>query len=343
MGLLSGPNSAEVKFQSAGREILASLHTSRYLDALQNSAAGQWDIHALHMGIGGPDTPVFKGMYEYGALACGASVRGAEMLLGGEAEVAFNPAGGLHHAGPEHAAGFCYINDVAIACKYLADKGRKVLYLDIDVHHGDGVQNAFYENNHVLTISMHETGRILFPGTGFENEIGAGDGRGYAVNIPLPPGTYDDAYLTCFNEIVVPLVQVFKPDVFVLELGADALAGDPLAHLKLTNAVYSTILEFLLECEKPLLVTGGGGYHVENTVRAWSLAWSVMTGEHHDNQAMSFGLGGVMLESTDWRGGFQDRELPVSDQQRRSVEPAIAITMKKIKDTVFPIHGLNPL
>ena len=340
MGLLGGPLTKVVEIGPAPRNILESLHTPEYLDALIKSQNGNWTIDALNMGIGGPDTPVFKGMYDYTALVCGASIKGADLLLAGEADVAFNPSGGLHHAFPALAAGFCYINDVAIACKYLASKGKKVLYLDIDVHHGDGVQDAFYDSSQVLTISMHETGKVIFPGTGFEDEIGIGEGTGFSVNIPFPPETYNDIFMAGFNSVVVPLVHKFNADVIVLELGADALAGDPLAHLKLTNDVYRKILEFLLALDKPILMTGGGGYHVENTVRAWSYAWSVITGDHQTAEKMNFGLGGVMLESTDWMGGLQDRELVVTKEQKELVDPVVKKTIQKVKDLVFPYHGI---
>ena len=338
-GLLGGSGKEELDFDAADRTHLEILHTPRYLDALIKCGGGEWGIHDLEMGIGGPDSPVFSAMYEHGALVTGATLTGADLLLSKDVDIVFNPSGGLHHAGPERAAGFCYVNDVAIACLYLANQSKKVLYLDVDVHHGDGVQNACYERNDVLTISMHETGRMLFPGTGFVDEIGRGNGRGYSVNIPLPPETYDGAYMSCFNDIVVPLAGAYKPDVIVFELGADALAGDPLAHLKLTNKVYAKILRYLLKLNIPLLMTGGGGYHVENTVRAWALAWGVVTGE--EARDMNIGLGGVMLESTDWMGGLQDMELSVSDEQKRIVDPVIEKTIGEIKEIVFPIHGLS--
>jgi acetoin utilization protein AcuC len=340
MGLLGTASKRIVDFGAAPREKLESVHTPHYLDNLEKFQKVIPDVEALYMGIGGPDTPAFDGMYGYSALAVGASLKGADLILTGEADVAFNPSGGLHHAMPARAAGFCYMNDVAIACKHLVSQGKRVLALDIDVHHGDGTQHVFYESNQVMTISMHENGRYIFPGTGFTHEIGNDAGRGFAVNMPLPPETYNDAFMTCFNDIVVPLVENYAADVIVFELGADALNGDPLAHLKLTNDVYRQVIEFLLSMNTPLLMTGGGGYHIDNTVRAWSLAWCVLTDEHESMDAMNLGLGGVMLESTDWMGGFQDRELPVSDQQRRAVEPEIEKIITALKNTVFPIHGL---
>lgn len=338
MGLLGSPSKREVEFETAPRELLELVHTPRYLDKLKEHQTKVLDIEALYMGIGGGDTPAFDGMYDYSALSVGASIKGAELLLSSEVDFAFNPSGGLHHAMPELAAGFCYMNDVAIACKYLANQGKRVLYLDVDVHHGDGTQKVFYDTDQVMTISMHENGKYIFPGTGFTDEIGDGKGRGFSVNLPLPPNTYDVAFMTCFNEVVAPLMTNFAPDVIVFELGADGLAGDPLAHLKLTNKVYAKIIRFLMGMNIPILMTGGGGYHVDNTVRAWSLGWCTLVGE--EPRDMNLGLGGVMLESMDWMGGFQDMELAVTEAEKKSVEPEIEKIINTLKDTVFPVHGL---
>jgi acetoin utilization protein AcuC len=291
------------------------------------------------MGLGTADCPVFAGMYEYALLAVGATLTGAQLILDAKAHVAFNPSGGYHHAHPERAAGFCYVNDVALACMVLAEQGKKVLYLDVDVHHGDGVAYAFYDRDDVMTISLHQNPRTLFPGTGFEDEIGTGKGRGYCVNVPLPIGTYDDAYMLAIKTVVLPLIRAFKPDVFVFELGADALAGDPLANLALTNNVYVDVINHLLAFDKPILMTGGGGYNIENTVRAWALAWSVLCGADAGVDH-NIGLGGVMLQSTEWQGGLRDRVLPLSSQQRDSVLPALNTTLDTLKASLFPLHGL---
>jgi len=339
MGLLAGPDRAERLPVPATRGDIETFHTPRYLDTLQRAEAGHLDVDGLYMGLGTADCPIFKGLYDYAALACGATLTGARLLLSSETRIAFNPSGGFHHAFPERAAGFCYVNDVAIACIELAARGKRVLYLDVDVHHGDGVQHAFYERPDVMTISLHETGKLIFPGTGFEDEIGAGEGKGYAVNVPLPPGTYDDAYMKAFDALVMPLAPAFDPDVIVLELGLDALAGDPLAHLALTNNTHAEILNRVLGLDKPLLVTGGGGYHVDNTVRGWALAWAILCGEDEAGGA-NVGLGGVMMETTDWHGGLCDRALVPSDRQRREVEPAIDATIEAVKANVFALHGL---
>ena len=339
MGLLSSSGNSEVAPEPAERIVLKKFHSARYLHALKTSARGRWSAEALDMGIGSPDCPTFKGLYEYAVLAAGGTLAAAKMILSGETELAFNPSGGYHHAGPELAAGFCYINDVALASIVLAEQGKRVLYLDVDVHHGDGVANAFYNRSDVMTVSLHQNPKTLFPGTGFEHEIGTGEGEGYCVNVPLPMGTYDQAYMQAFEAIALPLMTAYNPDVIVFELGADALADDPLANLSLTNNVYAEIINHLMCFGKPILATGGGGYNVENTVRAWALAWSIFCGADQ-GEDINHAIGGVLLESTEWQGGLRDRALAVSDAQREAVMPAIEATIEKIKTTIFPIHEI---
>ena len=339
MGLLSGPGRSMAAPEPAERVVIKKFHSARYLHALKAASRGKWDIEALSMGIGSQDCPVFKGLYEYACLATGATLLGADLLVGGKADIAFNPSGGYHHAGPEKAAGFCYINDVALACIVLAEQTKKVLYLDVDVHHGDGVAYAFYDRCDVMTISLHQNPKTLFPGTGFADEIGTGLGEGYCVNVPLPVGTYDQMYMKAFKAIVLPLIGAYDPDVIVFELGADALAGDPLGNLQLNNNVYADVINHLLGFDKPILATGGGGYHVGNTVRAWALAWSLFAGAD-EGEDMNPAVGGVLLESTEWQGGFRDRRLAVGQSQREAVIPVIDKTIKKLKETIFPIHGL---
>jgi acetoin utilization protein AcuC len=340
MGLLSEAQVAEVAPVAAPRAVLKKFHSARYLHALKEAEGGRWELDALRMGIGTDDCPIFRGMYDYGVLAAGGTLVGAEQILSGAAQAAFNPSGGYHHAFPEKAAGFCYINDNALACMVLAEAGKRVLYLDVDAHNADGVAYAFYRRSDVMTISLHENPKTLFPGTGFEDEIGEGEGRGYCVNLPLPVGTFDQAYLHAFEAVVLPLIRAYHPDVIVFELGADALAGDPLAHLYLTNNTYVEIIRHLLRFEKPILATGGGGYHVENTVRAWALAWSVLSGQETEH-GLEPVMGGVMLQSTDWQGGLRDRELPVTSQQRETVLPALEASVETIKAKIFPLHGLK--
>jgi acetoin utilization protein AcuC len=339
MGLLSGSDRRKIPPEPAEQVILEKFHSADYLHALKNASEGNLTAESLNMGIGTPDCPVFTGLYDYAVLAAGGTLIAAKLILSGSADVAFNPSGGYHHAGPERASGFCYINDVALACMVLAEEGKKVLYLDVDVHHGDGVANAFYVRCDVMTISLHEDPVALFPGTGFADEIGTGKGKGYCVNVPLPIGTYDQMYMKVFNTIVMPLINSYDPDVIVFELGADALVGDPLAHLCLTNNTHADIIKLLLSFNKPILATGGGGYNVENTARVWALAWSVLCSDNNEYD-MNIGAGGVMLESTDWEGGLRDREYVVRNQQKEIVLPGIEATIETIKAKVFPVHGL---
>jgi acetoin utilization protein AcuC len=339
-GLLGGENRIEVAHGQATIAELERFHSASYLKELQRAAAGDLTVQGLRMGLGGPDTPVFKEMLEYGAWACGAALTAADLLLTREADVAFNLWGGFHHAMEAKAGGFCYLNDVVLACLKLAAAGKRVLYLDLDAHHGDGVQSAFYRRNDVLTISLHESGKTLYPWSGFEDELGEGPGKGYNVNVPLPAEAYDEAFLIAFDHIVVPLIDAFVPDVMVLELGMDILAGDPLTHLRMTNNVVAEIVERLLRYPHPVLVAGGGGYHVENTVRGWALAWRAFCGEK-DEYDFGFGMGGVMLGSSEWAGGLRDRTLPVTPQQRQAVELELQTTIETITNTVFRIHGIR--
>jgi acetoin utilization protein AcuC len=339
LGLLHSSGCVEVQPEKASITQLQEFHTSAYLEELQRAAQGDLTVTGLGMGLGGPDTPVFKDQFEYGAWACGGSLKGADLLLAREVDIAFSLLGGFHHALAEKASGFCYLNDVVLACMRLANAGKRVVYLDIDAHHGDGVQAAFYHRKDVLTISMHESGRTLFPWGGFENEMGEGAGLGYNVNVPLPAGTYDEAFLRAFDRIVLPLLKANAPDCIVLELGLDTLSGDPLTHLQLSNNAIVDVLQSLLALKKPMLVAGGGGYHVENTVRGWALAWRTCCDER-DDDAFSLGLGGVMMGSSEWAGGLRDRALFVPPEQRQAVEGELSDTINSVINQIFPHHGL---
>jgi acetoin utilization protein AcuC len=338
-GLLGTPECREVLPDPATRDELLTFHTAEYLQVLEKAAAGHLGVEGLHMGLGTPDTPVFPDLYHYGALAAGAALRAADLLLRGEVEIAFNLLGGFHHAMPARAAGFCYLNDIVLACERLARAGKRVLCLDVDAHHGDGTQAAFYDRSDVLTVSLHESGKTLFPWGGFEDEIGAGPGAGYNVNLSLPAGTYDEAFLHALNRVVFPLIKAYDPDMVVLELGMDTLAGDPLTHLSLTNNAHAELLESLIQLRKPLLVEGGGGYHVENTVRGWALAWQTCEKPSADHD-LSAGLGGVMIGSAEWSGGLRDHTRPVTEAQRQAVEPTLEASIRTILKTLFRYHNL---
>ena len=339
LGLLDGKCGRESTPVRATKSELKNFHSTKYLEALQRAADGKMSREHLSMGLGTPDCPVFKDMFDFASWACGATLTGAELILSGETNIAFNPSGGFHHARAEKASGFCYLNDLVLACMRFSSNDKRVLYLDIDAHHGDGVQEAFYETNQVMVISLHESGKTLWPGTGFEDETGNGAGKGFTVNVPLPIGIWDAAYLEVFTEIVIPLIKAYEPDIFVLQSGMDALAGDGLAHLELTNNAHAEIIDRLLRFNKPMLVTGGGGYHVDNTVRGWALVWEILCGSG-DESNLASGMGGVMLQSTEWSGGLRDRVLPVNENHCEAVEIAIQATIRSLTRSVLKYHAI---
>src|SRR3954471_9865167 len=220
--------------EPATDEELELVHTSEYVDATKRAGDEEPGSYRA-FGFGPGDNPIFTRMHEAAALVAGASLSGARAIASGDAVHAFNPAGGLHHAMPARASGFCVYDDPAIAIRWmLANGAERVAYIDLDVHHGDGPQAIFYDEPRVLTISLHESGRYLFPGTGFEDERGRGDAEGTKVNVPLPPHTDDEAWLAAFRAVVPERVREFRPDVLVTQLGCDTHTTDPLAHLELT-------------------------------------------------------------------------------------------------------------
>jgi acetoin utilization protein AcuC len=275
-GLLDG--ALVVEPSPASVEELQAFHTPEYLAALRRGNSGGSFDGAWQYGLGPGDNPTFRGVYDLCSLIAGATLTAARLVASGEVDVAFNISGGLHHGLENRASGFCYTNDVVLAILGLRAQGLRVAYVDLDAHHGDGVQHAFYTTDQVLTISLHETGTFLFPGTGFEDEMGLEEGTGYSVNVPLHPYTDDDTYAWAFEQVVPPLLRAFQPDVVVTQLGCDTLHSDPLAHLELTTHGYERVLARLKELCPRWLACGGGGYDLGNVPRAWTLAWARMNG-----------------------------------------------------------------
>lgn len=318
---------------------LLTFHTRDYIEAVKALSRGEGSVDAaLYNFSAYGDNPPYEGMYEAAVLAVGASLVAAELLASGRVRVAFNVAGGLHHAAPHYASGFCIFNDPVIAIKHFLKQGMRVAYVDIDAHHGDGVQEAFYAIDQVLTISLHESGHYLFPGTGEVNEMGTGAGLGYAVNLPLPPDTGDEAYLWAFRQVVPPMVEHFCPDILVSQLGVDTHYLDPLTHLKLTTGGYTQVvteLKRLAERTKGWLALGGGGYDLGVVPRAWTLAYGVMLGRDWPDD--------IPLSYQDKYGlhYLRDREGPqIEAARRQKVQREVEQTVIEVKRLIFPIHGL---
>ena len=283
-GVLDREHVREVPTRVATDEEILLVHTEAYVDAVRRAGSGE-DGDWGRYGFGPGDNPIFPGMHEASARVVGASIDAARAVLEGEAEHAFNPAGGLHHAMPERASGFCVYDDPAVAIAWLLEQGvERVAYVDVDVHHGDGPQGVFYDDPRVLTVSIHETGRYLFPGTGFVSERGEGRAEGTKVNVPLPPYTSDDGWLRAFSEVVPPAVRAFAPDVLVTQLGCDTHHTDPLAHLGLSTRAYREAARALHDLAHELtdgrwVATGGGGYQWARVVpRAWTIYFTEMAG-----------------------------------------------------------------
>ncbi|BAT71711.1 acetoin utilization protein AcuC [Thermosulfidibacter takaii ABI70S6] len=269
MGLLK--NTDVVEPREAKDDELLNFHTLEYLEKLKE------EKEATEFGLGTDDNPVLPGIFRYASLSVGGTLKAIEEVLN-DAVVAFNLGGGMHHAKSNKASGFCYLNDVVIGIKRLLDEGLRVFYLDIDAHHGDAVQEAFYEDNRVFFLSVHQEN--AFPLTGKTKELGKGAGLGYNVNVPIPRYTEDEDMLFIFEELVLPLIERFKPDVLFLQAGADGHKDDPLTSLFLTTGIYDRIGKLLKEAPvSKYIITGGGGYDIVNVARIWSILWGRITGQ----------------------------------------------------------------
>ncbi len=279
------PRAAVVRPRPATTTDLRLFHTAAYIGAVQTASANPL-IDAPSKGLGDGDTPTFAGMHEAAALAVGSTMLALDSVLGGRETRAFNPAGGLHHAHRDRASGFCVYNDCAIAMERATreHEGLRVAYVDIDAHHGDGVEEAFRDRRDVLTLSVHESGRYLFPGTGDIDDIGLGDGVGYALNVPLPPSADLACYDLVFEEVIQPALRGFQPDVIVSQIGADSNVADPLTHLKQTIAGQLDLIGKIVGCAEELcggriVLTGGGGYEPFTVVpRIWAGAMALLLG-----------------------------------------------------------------
>jgi len=336
-GAFNGKTSLLVEPRFATVDELLTTHTPGYVDAVKRySDGGSIQDGAQYGFTAQGDNPVFPGMYEAALLSTGASVQAAEMVADGTVRVAFNPSGGLHHAMAGHASGFCVFNDPAVAINALRRRGLRVVYVDIDAHHGDGVQAAFYGDDDVMTISLHESGRYLFPGTGEVDEVGTGKGRGYSVNVPLFPYTDDDVFLEAFDAVVPPLIDAFKPDVLATQLGIDTYMTDPLTHLALSTTGYVALVRRFSDMDYPWLAFGGGGYDVDAVARGWALAYGEMVGRQWPDSIPE----SVRHNLT--RDVMRDAAPAPVDPELRTRTQAFAKTaVDAIKQGIFPLHGIK--
>ncbi len=305
-------------------------HSAPYLDVVRRVGEGEIFEEMLQYGIGTEDNPPLKGIYDWSRKCAGATWEGMIQLLEHGVDLVFNPLGGFHHAHRSRAEGFCYINDLVIAIREARNRGVRVTYIDIDAHHGDGVQEAFYEEDRVQVISMHESGKYLFPHTGDADETGKGRGEGTTVNIPLPPETDDELYLEAFYEVALPLIERFRPEILVAQVGADSMISDPLTDLMLTNNAYIKIIDALKGTCGKILATGGGGYDIYRTARCWTLAWAVLNGLDPKDEFAGL-VGGMMFGPEMEVGSLYDYPYSVSGPEKEKARRDVADTLTFLK------------
>ncbi|MCF6094907.1 acetoin utilization protein AcuC [Microaerobacter geothermalis] len=329
---------------------ISLIHDPNYISMVKRCGHSEKEPPtAMSYGLGTEDTPIFPNMHEATSLIVGGTLKAAELVMEGKAEHAANIAGGLHHGFRGRASGFCVYNDCSIVIAYLRKYyDAKVLYIDTDAHHGDGVQWAFYDDPNVLTISIHETGKYLFPGTGNITERGEGQGYGFSINVPLEPFTEDQSWIETYDSIVPAVARGFKPDVIVTQNGCDSHVYDPLTHLSATMKIYQHIPRVVHElahelCDGKWIAVGGGGYDIWRVVpRAWTLLWAEMTEQHLKNLELPKGwlehwqsFSPVPLPRTlfDPEGGFPTipRKAEITDKNRVTVEKALMFAPREQK------------
>ncbi|XP_072934589.1 histone deacetylase 3 [Epargyreus clarus] len=265
---------------------MCRFHSEDYIEFLQNVTPQNIQSYSkdlLHYNVG-DDCPVFEGLFDFCSMYTGASLEGAMKLNNNVCDIAINWSGGLHHAKKFEPSGFCYVNDIVIAILELLKYHPRVLYIDIDVHHGDGVQEAFYLTDRVMTVSFHKYGNYFFPGTGDMYEIGAESGRYFSVNVPLKEGIDDQSYVQVFKPVISNVMEFYRPTAIVLQCGADSLAGDRLGCFSLSTRGHGECVKFVKNLNVPTLVVGGGGYTLRNVARCWTYETSLLVDENISNE-----------------------------------------------------------
>ena len=338
----------------ASDDLIATVHRPQLIEAVMRAGRDPFAADGAH-GLGTDDNPIFRDMHHATAHIVGASVEAFRQVWSGESLHAANITGGLHHAMPGRASGFCIYNDVAVGIQSLLDQGaERVAYVDLDVHHGDGVEKIFWNDPRVLTISLHETGQMLFPGTGFPQDLGGPEAPGSAVNVALPPGTGDAGWLRAFHAVVPPLLREFDPQVLVTQHGCDSHADDPLAHLMLTvdgqRSAYLAVHDLAHElCDGKWVATGGGGYAIVDVVpRAWTHLLAILSGAPLDP---------ALETPASWREHVRERlgrvapmrltdgRTPAYRDWSEGYDPDTWLdrAIHATRMETFPLHGLDPL
>ncbi len=338
-GLLESPDLRIVPPRPASQPEIERFHDHDYVDVVRAIGAGMIVPGMGEFGFGMGDNPPARGLYDAAALSSGSSVVATELVMSGASPVAFAIAGGVHHhAMPARASGFGVFNDAVIAIQGLVDDGLRIAYVDIDCHHGDGVQLGFYETDRVLTISIHESGQVLFPGTGYTDETGRGDGAGYSVNVPLAPYTGDEVWLEAFDKVVPPLLGSFEPDLVFTQLGIDTHFRDPITHLLLTTQGHNEAVRRLGELAAKSgrwVAVGGGGYDPGAVARAWTMDLAAMAGfELPERIPESFGS--IAVPAT-----FADEAPPdLGPAVKEQTREFAAESVRQIRENVFHVHRL---
>ncbi len=278
LGLLAPPGVKVVECPLAEEAELLLFHRPDYLARLREFSLAEGARADFRFGLGDVENPVFPGLYDWARLSCGGTLEAVRQVLDGGCRLAFNMAGGCHHAQPARASGFSYLNDAAVAIAGLVRRGLRIAYVDLDAHHGDAVQQAFYRSNRVLTISLHENGKDFYPQTGFVTEMGEGEGYGYAVNIPLLRHADDLIFEQAFSRAILPLLDAFRPDLLITQMGVDGLRTDPLTRLEFTTRSVEFASRAFLATGLPWVALGGGGYDSFNVARSWALFWGAANG-----------------------------------------------------------------
>ncbi|HEX6931957.1 MAG TPA: acetoin utilization protein AcuC [Streptosporangiaceae bacterium] len=354
LGVLAGDGLVMAAPDPATDAQLALVHDPRYIAVVKEVSDGGAIPGVGQFGLGTEDDPIFPAMHDASALVAGATLAAAEAAWSGTADHGVNIAGGLHHAMRDRASGFCVYNDPAIAIRWLLDQGaERVGYVDIDVHHGDGVQAAFYDDSRVLTISLHEHPRTLFPGTGRPSETGGPDAAGLAVNVALPAGTRDAGWLRAFHAVVPPLLRAFKPQILVSQHGCDTHWMDPLANLELTidaqRAAHAAIHRLAHETAGGRwLVTGGGGYEVVQVVpRTWAHLLAEVAGRPLDPAIPTppawrdYVARRTRAAAPEFMTEQASGRYPPFENGYDPDEP-IDQAIMATREAVFPLHGLVP-